>query len=104
MTVFWDFTPCSLVEVYRCFRGAWRLHHQGDEYAAARCLLIALMMEPASTSETSENFYQTTRRIIPADSYLQNMQKFKIQAYRIVLLLVFFVWVRKLSTLVKNAD
>jgi hypothetical protein len=22
--------PCSLVEVYRRFRGAWYLHHQGD--------------------------------------------------------------------------
>jgi hypothetical protein len=30
MTVFWDDVPCSLVEVYRHFRGAYRLHHQGD--------------------------------------------------------------------------
>jgi hypothetical protein len=33
-------------------------------------LLIALMMEAASTSETSVNFYQTTRRNIPEDSHL----------------------------------
>jgi hypothetical protein len=39
ITVFWDVTPCNLVEVYRCFRGA--------------CCLIALMMEAVSTSETS---------------------------------------------------
>jgi hypothetical protein len=34
-------------------------------------LLIALMMEAASTSEMSVNFYQTTRRYNPEDSHLQ---------------------------------
>jgi hypothetical protein len=34
-------------------------------------LLIALMMEAASTSETLVNFYQTTRRNNPEDSHLQ---------------------------------
>jgi hypothetical protein len=29
--VFWVVAPCSLVEVYRRFRGACCLHHQGDE-------------------------------------------------------------------------
>jgi hypothetical protein len=41
------------------------LHHQGDS--------IALMMEAADshlTSETLENFYQTTRRYNPEDSHL----------------------------------
>jgi hypothetical protein len=42
--VFWDFEPC---------------HHQ------------ALMMEAASTSETTVNFYQTARRNNPEDSRLQ---------------------------------
>jgi hypothetical protein len=32
---------------------------------------IALMVEAASTSETSVNFYQTTRRNNPEDSHLQ---------------------------------
>jgi hypothetical protein len=31
MTAFWDIVPCSLVEVDRRFRGAYCLHHQGDE-------------------------------------------------------------------------
>jgi hypothetical protein len=35
-----------------------------------RGLLIVLMMEAASTSETSVNFYQTIRRNNPEDSYL----------------------------------
>jgi hypothetical protein len=33
-------------------------------------VLIALMMETASTSETSVNFYQTTWRNNPEDSHL----------------------------------
>jgi hypothetical protein len=34
-------------------------------------MIIALMMEAANTSETSENFYQTTRLNNPEDSRLQ---------------------------------
>jgi hypothetical protein len=45
-------------------RRAYCFHHQGDES------LIALMMEAVSTSETSVNFYQTTRRNIPEDSHI----------------------------------
>jgi hypothetical protein len=30
-SVLWDATPYSLVEIYRRFKGAYRLHHQGDE-------------------------------------------------------------------------
>jgi hypothetical protein len=33
--------------------------------------IIALIMEAASTSGTSVNFYQTTRRNDPEDSHLQ---------------------------------
>jgi hypothetical protein len=33
--------------------------------------IITLMMEAASTSETSVNFYQTTRHNNPEDSHLQ---------------------------------
>jgi hypothetical protein len=31
MSVFWDLAPCSLVVVDRCLRGAYCLHHQGDD-------------------------------------------------------------------------
>jgi hypothetical protein len=47
MAVFWFVVPCSLVSI------------------------IAQMMEAARTYETSVNFYQTTRRNNPEDSYLQ---------------------------------
>jgi hypothetical protein len=36
----------------------------------ARELLITLMLEAVSTSETSVNFYQTTRRSTLEDSHL----------------------------------
>jgi hypothetical protein len=56
MTVFGVVAPCSLVEVYR------RLLAPSSGRS-----LIALMMEAASTSEMSVNFYQTTRRNNPED-------------------------------------
>jgi hypothetical protein len=31
MTVFWDTVMCSLVEIDPCFRGAYCLHHQGND-------------------------------------------------------------------------
>jgi hypothetical protein len=36
-------------------------------------IIIRAKMEAVNTSETSENFYQTTRRNIPEDSHLQNI-------------------------------
>jgi hypothetical protein len=51
MTVFWVVAPCSLVEVYRRFRGPCCLHHQGDDSSLV-------------------NFYQTTRRYNSEDSHL----------------------------------
>jgi hypothetical protein len=62
IAVFWVVAPYSLVEVYQRFRGTCCLHHQA---------LIALMMEAASTSETSVNFYKTTWHYNPEDSHLQ---------------------------------
>jgi hypothetical protein len=34
-------------------------------------IIIALMMEAARTSETTVNFYQTTRRYNPEDSHIR---------------------------------
>jgi hypothetical protein len=70
MAVFWVVAPCSLVGVYRRFRGGCRLYHQSPP-SPGRLSLIALVMEAASTSETSENFYQTTRRNNQEGNHLQ---------------------------------
>jgi hypothetical protein len=43
--------PCILVEVHWCFRGACCFHHQGD-----------LIVQTASTTQMSVNFYHITRR------------------------------------------
>jgi hypothetical protein len=45
---------------------------------AKKCVEIqeqALMIEAASTSETSVNFYQATGRNIPDDSHLHNRRR-----------------------------
>jgi hypothetical protein len=58
MIAFWDITSCSLIEVYRRFRGAY-------------CLpLIAPMMAVVRTSETSVSFCESKRRNIPEGCHL----------------------------------
>jgi hypothetical protein len=58
MAVFWDVAPCGLAEIDRRFRGPY-------------FIIRAMVMETISTSETSVNFYQTTRLNIPEDHRLQ---------------------------------
>jgi hypothetical protein len=48
--------------------------------ASIRDMIIALIMEVASTSETSVNFYQTKQRNIPEDSYLLLQFMFFLQS------------------------
>jgi hypothetical protein len=42
---------------------------------------IALMMEAARTSETSVNFYQTTRRYNPEDSHCRTHRRENLKSY-----------------------
>jgi hypothetical protein len=44
-------------------------------------MVIALMMEAARTSETSVNFYQTTRRYNPEDSHLRTHRRENLKSY-----------------------
>jgi hypothetical protein len=44
-------------------------------------LLIALMMEAASTSEALVNFYQTIRRYNPEDSHLHTCRHENLKSY-----------------------
>jgi hypothetical protein len=45
--------------------------------------LVALMMEAAKTSETSENFYQITRRNDPEDSRLHTRRRENLKSHKI---------------------
>jgi hypothetical protein len=63
IAVFWVEALCSLVEIYQRFKGRYLLPPSSP--------IIALMTEAASSSETFENFYQTTRRYNPKDSHLR---------------------------------
>jgi hypothetical protein len=47
-------------------------HSQLDPEVLAASIVRAMMMEAANTSETSVNFYQTTRRYNPQDSHLHS--------------------------------
>jgi hypothetical protein len=58
MVVFWVVAPCSLV-------------------------IVTLMMEAAMTSETLVNFYQTTWRHNPEDSYLRTHCRENLKSYGI---------------------
>jgi hypothetical protein len=75
--VFWVVAASSLVEVYRRFRGACCLHYQGDEEA-----LIALMMEAASTCETTINFHQTAWRSNPEDSHVHTRRRENLKSHQ----------------------
>jgi hypothetical protein len=78
MTVFWDVSLCSLVEVYQRFRGAYCLHHQGA------LIIISLILEAASTCEILVNFYQTTQQNIPEDSHLHTYRREKLESHNLI--------------------
>jgi hypothetical protein len=69
MAVFWVVAPCSLVEVYRRFRGICCLHHQ--DY------------NNGGTSETSVKFCHTARRNNPEDSHLLPCRRDNLKSHLI---------------------
>jgi hypothetical protein len=46
----------------------------------------ALMIEAASTSETSVNFYQTTRRSNPEDNHLHTRRRENLNSHKVVIM------------------
>jgi hypothetical protein len=68
MTAFSDIVPCTPVEVQRSL-------------LSPSLGLVALKMEAASTSETSVNFYQTTRRNIPEDIHLRTSRRENLKSH-----------------------
>jgi hypothetical protein len=59
VVVLWVIEPCSLAEVYRRFTGA------------TASIIIDLMMEAVTISESSINFYLTSWRNNPEYSHIQ---------------------------------
>jgi hypothetical protein len=53
----------------------------------APMLIIALMMEAVSTSETPVSFYETTRRNIPQDIHLHTRRRENLKSPTVVYLL-----------------
>jgi hypothetical protein len=60
MAVFWVVVPCSLVEVYRRFTGAYCFHNQGDPPV---------------------NAYQTIRHNNPEDSHLHTRRRENLKSH-----------------------
>jgi hypothetical protein len=55
-----------------------------DDSDVLTASIIALMMEAGSTSKTSVNFYETTRRNIPEDSNLQVLLYFHYKVKKLL--------------------
>jgi hypothetical protein len=60
MAALWAAAPCSLVGV----------HDVSEAFAASIIRTMKVIMEATSTSETSMNFYQTTRRCNPEEHHI----------------------------------
>jgi hypothetical protein len=50
-------------------------------------IIRAMMMDAASTSETSVSFYQTTRRNSPEDSHLHPRRRENLKSYQVQFLI-----------------
>jgi ribosomal protein L18E len=55
-----------------------------EALAATIIKAIALMMEAASISETSVNFYQITRRYKPEDSHLRTHRRENLKSHKFI--------------------
>jgi hypothetical protein len=76
--VFWVVAPCNLVEVYRRFRGACCLHHQGDDSVKK----MSHRPDDGGMSETSVNFYQITRRNNSEGSHLYTRRRENLKSHK----------------------
>jgi hypothetical protein len=59
----------------------WKFTNISEVLDASIIGKIALMMEAASTSETSVNFYRTTRRNNPGDSHLHTRSRENLRSH-----------------------
>jgi hypothetical protein len=97
--LFWVVTPCGLVGRHHRFGGTYCHHLQAwrqYEEVLAGSIIRVIMMEAASTSETSVNFYRTIRRNIPKDNRLHTRRRENLKSHMIFLLqpqlLLYILW------------
>jgi hypothetical protein len=69
--IFWNITPCSSLEVNRCFGGTCGLYLLDRKVTQAR---NGHKHKSSRGSETSIDFQRTTRRYIPEDRSLNTFQ------------------------------
>jgi hypothetical protein len=80
--VFWDETPCSLLEVNRRFGRTCRLHLQGQKIIRAKC-----QRENKPQAELSVDFQQSTWPCVPEDGILVWLLLQNIFSYKTGILL-----------------
>jgi hypothetical protein len=70
MAILWDVAPCSLVEVYRRFRGACCLHHQGD-----KCNVTTVEASLGQSVDYRTNLKSSTKNIYKKHSKAKKKEK-----------------------------
>jgi hypothetical protein len=74
VTAFWDTAPRSLVEVYRRFRDAYCLHHQGDDGAVRTS-------ETSKRRSTSTNYAMLYHRTLSSSRNI--LMQLKYSQYKL---------------------
>jgi hypothetical protein len=75
MTAFRDIAPSSLVETDRHFRGAYCLHHQGDEslYSVGGAVYTPGNIYPESLQHEHEWSKRTLNLLKPSGNYMYHL-------------------------------
>jgi hypothetical protein len=84
--VFWDITPCSPLNIKRCFGGTCRLRFQGRirqaEISMEQADYSSTLKIEACSSERSFYIEQTTQRYILQDRNFHNHRCENLKSYR----------------------
>jgi hypothetical protein len=90
-TAFWDTAPCSLVEEERRFRGAYYLHHRGDDGGKTRNTKFNRNHTTILENKHEDTETQTTFRSYGRFSFLSAVQNCE----RRMLIWIFgFIWLK----------
>jgi hypothetical protein len=79
MAVFWVVAPCSLVEVYKRFRGPCCLHHQGESPCRLKWFKICAVS--FSPHRHARILSYNSRRLVPSPDHFIVRREFLTQCY-----------------------